>query len=149
MSTKIKQKTLKEVSRLNPNRKPAELQDLTLSQMIAEIAVIHNDKEGCTYDILAGIAPNKGYAVGVYGYEKRFSGKKITFDHVASYLKDHIYTILSNGYALGTWYDGETGFTYFDCVALFSNKWDAMEFGKYNAQKSIYDLSANRELKIV
>lgn len=122
---------------------------LTLSQMIAEIAVTHNDNGGCTYDIWTGEQPTKGYAVALFGYERRIKREKLTFDDIAKYLKEHIYQMLIEQSAIGTWYDKETGYTYIDTVVVLSKKYDALEVGKYNAQKYVYDLSKCVNIAIV
>lgn len=139
----------KEVSQLNPSRKLPKLQPLTLSQMIAEISLLHNDNGGVTYNITTGERPKDGYAVGIFGFETRYPNEYITFDHIAKYLKENIYNILIGGYSIGTWYDETSKYTYFDVVAVVGDLKEAIELGRYNAQSSVYDLSAKREVKII
>lgn len=118
------------------------IKDYKLSAIVDTIVRSHNDNRGCTIDILNGQSPTSGYIVSCHGYEKRINHKQITPFEVAEYLKITIYTLLSYQFYIGTWYNPEDGYTYFDLCKVITNKDDAIKYGKHQKQLTIYDIES-------
>lgn len=112
---------------------------VTLGELINAIHMLHVTNGGSTVDIYAGESIKKGFAVGLKGWEMKVS--IYSNSCISKYLKENLFIAINQNLAIGTWYNSDDGYTYFDLVKVVDTLEDALFLGRVNDQISIMDLS--------
>jgi hypothetical protein len=85
---------------------------------------------------LKGTEYSTGYVVALSGYEMRLSLEMVTAKVLQFYV-ENLVSYLADG--VGVWVDN--GFVYIDSVVHQENRQYAIDFGRYEKQLAIYDLT--------
>ena len=111
----------------------------------AQFAETVKEKGGATVNIQTGESPTSGVMVSRYGSEKQVPGVPSP-EVVDSYIDQHKATLSQAGSFMGGW--SEHGTTYMDESLNFGDRRKARSFGRENAQRALYDLDADKSMRI-
>ena len=88
-----------------------------------------------------------GYSVSTHTDKtKTVKGKEVTQQELDQYKEDNKEALKDPNNFVGTWYDSKSDQTYIDIATKVENKQEAIELGKANNQKAIFDLESGTEI---
>ena len=119
--------------------------NLVLSS-VAAIAAINPD--GFTVNAATLQPVTSGYAVALKRTQNSFGAEGLA--KVANVIEELQASGNLNGriLAFGGWYDSESGLYYYDATVIYQDREKAIEAGRANEQKAIFDLSNLEEIRL-
>ena len=104
--------------------------------------------EGITYHLYKGRARHKtGYYVSFKDYGDIIHLSVFTGELIWNYIQDHYFILDSSSSYLGIWID--KGIVYLDISRWVKGKNDALELGKREEQKTIWDCKNKIALRVI
>ena len=128
--------------------KPVKDDTSSITKPSVDQVSIHKDNGGSSISQTGeDLFGKPGYSVSTHTDKtKTVNGKEVTQQELDQYKEDNKEALKDPNNFVGTWYDSKTDQTYIDIATKVDNKQEAIELGKANNQKAIFDLESGTEI---
>lgn len=102
---------------------------------------------GFTVDPATRALVTKGFALSVNPERTRIIDGPVDTITLNTYERDNL-DMWGEGKVFGAWLDTETGKTYLDVVTLYTDREEAVKYGRFYGEIAIFDLSKGEEIRL-
>lgn len=122
---------------------------MSASEAFAEFASRLSDNGGFTYDhrVAEGYWVSEGYALSI-DPDRTKVVDEFNPETVGNFYVDNWDRLQLDGKMFGAWLDTETGKTHLDVVTIFTDREEAIKYGRFYGEIAIYDLTAGEEIRL-